>query len=265
MVLHVYGNEQGAVIIMLHPMGITGHKLYEMIGSRLKDDYCFLVPDLGNHGDEWGNYESAEVEAASLYYFLAEKGFPEIRLLYGASMGAVTALELLRYKDLRIHNVYLDGAPIARLSWPVRKAFGPALLWQQKVLAKGNYRDAKEFLDRWGREITEHMASSFDGFSKKTIRSISRECVRGVRPEISEELQQHMYLEWGSEELYARKSPKKAAKKWPLAHICVRRGYNHCEYMFKERDAYVAFLERILRSGSEEGWNIEESLRSFER
>lgn len=246
MVLHVYGDDKNPAIVLLHPMAVTGEKIYDLIGSRMKGDYCFLVPDMGNHGDDYGNYQSAESEAASLYFFLKDRNRTRIALLYGASMGAVTALELLKYDDLKIDNIYLDGAPIARQSWIMRRIFAPVLLRQKIVFAKGNYTDVKEFLDRWGRDITEHMSSCFERFSSKTIRCISKDCVRGISPVIPEDLQRHMYLEWGSRELYAKSSPKKVKKCWPFAHICVRKGYNHCEYMMKENENYISFIERIL-------------------
>lgn len=45
--------------------------------------------------------------------------------------------------------------------------------------------------------------------------------------------------------IYRKSSPKLVEKLYPKAHVSVREGFNHCEYMFKRNEEYVAFLEKI--------------------
>ena len=38
MYMHTYGNADDPAVLLLHPMGITAYKLYEIIGSRFKGE-----------------------------------------------------------------------------------------------------------------------------------------------------------------------------------------------------------------------------------
>jgi len=49
--IHKYGNDIAPTVIVLHPMGITDAKMYEVIGEALGDK-CVIAPDLGGHASE---------------------------------------------------------------------------------------------------------------------------------------------------------------------------------------------------------------------
>nr|AHF24485.1 alpha/beta superfamily hydrolase [uncultured bacterium Contig26] len=114
--IHTHGIKGDPVIVILHPMGITGEKMYEIVGSRFGGKYFFITPDMGGHGSEKRKFRSARAEAAALHSYLRQKDLTQILLLYGASLGCAVSLHLLQYDDLRIEHIYLDGAPVARLS-----------------------------------------------------------------------------------------------------------------------------------------------------
>ena len=52
MYMHTYGKNTDPVVVLLHPMGITAEKVYEIVGSKLNGDYYLLIPDMGNHGQK---------------------------------------------------------------------------------------------------------------------------------------------------------------------------------------------------------------------
>ena len=52
MYIHTHGIKGDPVIILLHPMGITGEKMYEVVGSKFGGKYYFITPDMGGHGSE---------------------------------------------------------------------------------------------------------------------------------------------------------------------------------------------------------------------
>ena len=127
--IHTHGIKGDPVIIILHPMGITGEKMYETLGSKFEGRYYFITPDMGGHGSKKRSFRSAKAEAAALHNYLQQKGLTKIQLLYGASLGCAVSLHLLLYDDLEIEHVYLDGAPVARLGFVMRKIFAPVLVW----------------------------------------------------------------------------------------------------------------------------------------
>ena len=64
--IHTHGSKGDPVIIILHPMGITGEKMYEIVGSKFRGEYYFITPDMGGHGSEKRKFRSARAEAAAL-------------------------------------------------------------------------------------------------------------------------------------------------------------------------------------------------------
>ena len=227
-------------------MGITGTKMYEVVGQKL-GDYCVIAPDMGNHASEKRDFRSARAEAAALHDYLVKSGRMKIKLLYGASLGAAVALKMLDYTDLEIENVYLDGAPVARLGLVMRNIFAPVLVWQKNLIVKNREKGISDFVKRYGRDIAEHMADTFLQFNKTGIRNIGNACVVGNPPLLTEDMQKRIWFDWGEKELYTKTSKPLVEKLYPNIHIIVREGYEHCEYMMKENDDYIRNIQRIIQ------------------
>lgn len=246
MYIHKHGNNTAPTVIILHPMGITGTKMYEVVGQKL-GDYCVIAPDMGNHASEKRDFRSARAEAAALHDYLVKSGRMKIKLLYGASLGAAVALKMLDYTDLEIENLYLDGAPVARLGLVMRNIFAPVLVWHKNMIVKNREKGISDFVKRYGRDIAEHMADTFLQFNKTGIRNIGNACVVGNPPLLTEDMQKRIWFDWGEKELYTKTSKPLVEKLYPNAHIIVREGYEHCEYMMKENDDYIRNIQRIIQ------------------
>lgn len=245
MFIHTHGKKGFPVIIILHPMGITGEKMYEVVGKKFQGEYFFITPDMGGHGCEKRIFKSAKKEAAALRHYLVQKGLTEICLLYGASLGCAVSLHLLKYEDLNIRHVYLDGAPVARLNAVMRRIFAPVLVWQQDMIMKNREKGISDFVKRYGRDIAEHMADSFLLFDKESIRNIGRDCVVGNMPDLSEDLQRRICFDWGEKELYTKTSKPLVEAVWPMSRVIVRPGMEHCEAMAQVLD-YTERIERMI-------------------
>lgn len=243
--IHTHGIKGDPVIVILHPMGITGEKMYEIVGSRFGGKYYFITPDMGGHGSEKRKFRSARAEAAALHSYLRQKGLTQILLLYGASLGCAVSLHLLQYEDLNIEHIYLDGAPVARLSSFMRGIFAPVLVWQQDMIARNREKGISDFVKRYGRDTAEHMADSFLKFDKESIYHIGRDCVEGNIPDLSREIQKRICFDWGEKELYAKTSMPLVKKIWPDAEVIVRPGMEHCEAMAQFPEYAGKIEERI--------------------
>ena len=243
--IHTHGIKGDPVIVILHPMGITGEKMYEIVGSRFGGKYFFITPDMGGHGSEKRKFRSARAEAAALHSYLRQKDLTQILLLYGASLGCAVSLHLLQYDDLRIEHIYLDGAPVARLSALMRSIFAPVLVWQQDMIARNREKGISDFVKRYGRDTAEHMADSFLKFDKESIYHIGRDCAAGNTPDLSREIQKRVCFDWGEKELYTKTSMPLVKKIWPDAEVIVRPGMEHCEAMAKFPDYAGKIEERI--------------------
>lgn len=191
MYIHKHGNNTDPTVIILHPMGIAGTKMYETVGQKL-GNFCVIAPDMGGHASEKRDFRSARAEAAALHDYLVKSGRMKIKLLYGASLGAAVALKMLEHTDLEIEHVYLDGAPVARLGLVMRKIFAPVLVWQKNMIVKNREKGISDFVNRYGRDIAEHMADTFLQFNKTSIRNIGTACVVGNTPLLTEDMQKRI-------------------------------------------------------------------------
>ena len=80
MYMHTYGEPSYPAAVLLHPMGITAEKLYEIVGQKLKGSYCLLIPDMGNHGKEKADFLSVEDEAENICKYLESHGVTELAI-----------------------------------------------------------------------------------------------------------------------------------------------------------------------------------------
>ena len=248
MYMHTYGKPSDPAVVLLHPMGITAEKLYEIVGRKLKGSYCLLIPDMGNHGMEKADFLSAEDEAENICKYLKSHEIAELAMIYGASMGAAVALRMLSHSEIKVRSLYLDGAPIAKLGFIMSRVFAPVLIWQKGIYEKNDQKKLAEFISRWGEDLNDHMRETFIRFSDTSIRNIAQACVKGNMVPIPEELQKHTWMEWGEDEEYAKKSPSEAKRLYPFAHVEVRPGHNHCEYMMKKNGDYVSRIENVIQN-----------------
>ena len=106
---------------------------------------------------------------------------------------------------------------------------------------------SKSSLKRYGRDIAEHMADTFLQFNKTSIRNIGNACVVGDTTILTEDMQKRIWFDWGEKELYTKTSKPLVEKLYPNAHIIVREGYEHCEYMMKENEEYIRNIQRIIQ------------------
>ena len=248
MVIHTFGDPTKQVVILLHPMGFSGTQFYEQLAPHFKGDYFFIAPDMGNHGDEQREFHSIETEMSQLYVWLVKNDVKDIALLYGASMGAAGALVLMKHQDLSFRKVYLDGAPVARLGFVMRKIFGPVLIWTRNSMRKNMEKANAEYIERYGEKMGNQMGENFLRFSNDSINHIAEACVQGNDYAISGEMQPRITFDWGSEEHYTKTSKPLVEKIYPGAHVTVREGYQHCEYLAKCPTEYVSGIEAFMEN-----------------
>ena len=179
MYMHTYGNQSDPAVVLLHPMGITAEKLYEIVGQKLTGGCRLLIPDMGNHGMEKAGFLSAEDEAESICKYLESHGVTELAMIYGASMGAAVALRMLSHGEIKVRSLFLDGAPIAKLGFIMSRVFAPVLIWQKGIYEKNDQKKLAEFIARWGEDLNDHIRGTFMQFSDTSIRNIAQACVKG--------------------------------------------------------------------------------------
>ena len=246
MVIHTYGDPVAPAVLLLHPMLVSGEKLYPHLGSRLPEGYFLIAPDQGGHGADKGEFVSCEQEAATLHRWLTGQGIGEIRLLCAASLGGVTAMELMKLGGLRFRAVHLDGVPLAKLGGIQAQLAPTAFLRLRKQALKDPASIRKTLTDMYGGALSGSMTEQLCALSPDSVRRILQVCTAGCAVPLTEEQAGRLTFEWGEKEISLGKGKPLAEKLYPWARILVRPGLDHCEYLGREPEAYARELMQEL-------------------
>lgn len=246
MKIHTYGKSEDPVVLLLHPMLVSGAQMAEHLGKRLSGGFYLISPDQGAHGEAGGEFVSAKQEAAELHRWLLTQGIREIALLFGASLGGVTAMELLKLGKLHYRSVHLDGVPLAPLGG-VQAMMAPTIYLGAWKEARRNPAESAGMLSRmYGVELGKSMAEQLGAMNESSVRRILNACLSGCAAPLEAGMYDRMTLEWGEKDVSLRKGRPLAEKLYPQAKIIVRPGLGHCEYLGREPEAYARELDAEL-------------------
>ncbi len=246
MYINEYGTAGAPVILGLHPMSITGEDLYEALKPHLTGEYCVITPDQGGHGKS-GHYVSLEDEITTLKSYLTEKGYTDIRLLYGASMGVTAAYELLKDPTFHFERIWFDGAVFSDRPPSGMGFIKPAMRVILKFYDLFPGTITSSFVKHYGSFFGEKMKKNFLQLSDEDVVRIFTAIAECRMVEMPEETQQNMHLEWGEQDSGYKSSRPAVEKYLPGAHIVIREGYGHCTYMAMNTAKYVRELEDFIK------------------
>ena len=246
MKFNTYGNKDKPVAVLLHPMLGTG-EMMAMIFSNLLETHYIVAPDFSAHGTaEDDTYISIHQETDTLYHFLEKEDLLDIDLLFGASLGAKCAFELLLHKDIKPCLVYLEGVcmfangsylePAAHLEMKFIQSFS------RRFKLKSDYIAARMY-GEFGPELNDN----FRTISFETIKRIVSDCLSNSYCELDSDMQKRIVFSFGKES-NAVQIPR-IQKAYPDSYVITNSSYKHCQYMFKYHKAYAdKILGRLNRA-----------------
>lgn len=240
--IQIFGDEAKSKLLALHPMLADGASMVQLAG-HLREDYCIIAPDLSGQGKDTGTFESAEKEAETLYAYLKEKGWLDIKLVYGASLGAAVGLELLPKPELKVYAAVFDGCPLYRnapvLRWLLTKVF----LKKHRKAVSNPGLSVKKMTELYGPVFGPSMGRTFETMSEASIQAIVAACSKCSFPQYPKELERNLHFEYGSKDSDLKIGKKNIARYYPNATLNVREGYGHCQYMSSLGERYGEVLE----------------------
>lgn len=96
-------SENKRTILLIHPMLSSAEGMKILLADNLGNDLRYIIPDLSAHGRSANKtYHTSKEEAEEIYNYLKAHEIMELELAYGASLGGVVLLQLLRHKDIKI-------------------------------------------------------------------------------------------------------------------------------------------------------------------
>lgn len=245
--MHDLGPDRPRAALFIHPMLSSGEALSSTLRGRLPEDVRILAPDLAAHGDAAAcSFRSAQAEAAEIHAYLVDHGIAELSLAFGASVGGVVLLELLRFDEPRFGRLVFEGTSLFERA-PLLEALAGGVLAPIRRLASGFPEFVAAGLARMYRPaFGASTAAALASIDEESFRGIVRDCANVRLPSLPEEVQRRCLFCYGSKEFNRRRARKVLPRKYPLAAIRLWDGTDHCEYMAKNPGAYGQMLRGFL-------------------
>ena len=244
MIIHTHGNPKSPAILLIHPMLLSGRIMYEMLGQKIPGSYFIISPDQAGHGEDRDEAFSPRQDAAELQQYLLSKGITRVELLYAASMGGLTAMELLKLGGIHFRAVHLDGIPLADPGPVKRITASLRMLVFWKKARKDPDASARLVPYKIGKDMVEQLASLRRG----NVWRIETICASGCAVPLEEKTCGRMTFEWGEKEISLAQSRPLVEKLYPWARIIVREGLGHCAYMARDPEAFAQELAMEIES-----------------
>ena len=190
--------------------------------DSLGTEYWYLVPDLSAHGDA-GNetYRSAAEEAKAIHSYLISEDATHLKLAYGASLGGVVQLELLKYKDLDIDHLFFEGTSFFTDAKLMYRIFRFAFLFAHIKAVKNPALAMQKMASTYGAGCAEEMINNLIRMKKESIVNIVHDCGFVDFPGLKEETQKKCTFAYGEKDFDYKKAMKTIPEVYPLAGTMV--------------------------------------------
>lgn len=245
MFINEYGETNAPKIILLAPMMISGEDIYTILSPYFEGNYSFIAPDQGGHGKA-GNYISADEEYKTLKRYLLDKGYTDIHLLYGASLGVAVAYRLFNDPSFSVGHAWFDGVALKKHS-SFAEGFMKNLFYsRKKTMLKKHIEVSKSLLKIYGKDFARLMTRNFERITYSDIDAICYACCHYEIFQMTKEQQNRLHLEYGEKDFDLMLSKTFIKKYLPYVQPVIRIGYGHCAYMAAHTQDYAKEIELFI-------------------
>lgn len=239
-------SEKNKVVLLVHPMLSSAQGMKQLLSDQMGNEYRYLIPDLSAHGEAATiPYLSAKRESEYIYKYLKTHQIDELDLAFGASLGAVVLLQLLNYKDIKIHKAVFEGCSVwqaSRLHEVFTRKF---FIYKHRRAIKNRSLAVKKIVALYG-ETAEVMADNLIAMDEDSIRHICHDCAFVELPSLSKEEQLNCTFSYGSKEFDLIGARRILPEKYPFAKMKIWNGYQHCTKLTSDPLAYCDMLKNEM-------------------
>jgi pimeloyl-ACP methyl ester carboxylesterase len=225
--------------VFLHGMALNGKAMMSLVGNNaFGNDYCLIYPTFDGHYFEGKTiYTNIGDQADKIINFLEKNCGNRIDFIMGASLGAMTAFEMLQRKKLQVRRYIFDGLPFADFS-PIKRNIMKFVLGNMLKKAKKNpekYGSIDKMYGKSAKPIKE-----FAQFAdKQDISNLVDQGFSGKVPEHFDIDGEDIVFVFGSNEdayPYFKKFQNKYLDGYRLI---IKDGYKHCQYFRENIKEYI--------------------------
>lgn len=191
------GNRNAPAVLFFHAMGVTGESS-EPVANYLQDRYFCILPTSTVYC-KGQKYVSKADEIRQVEAYLKSQGVERLELVVASSIGADLAMAFLTGTKLPIGHVFFDGGQFAQIGKGTRRMMTPFLYLAIKSLYWSKGGTLKKILWCDDDSIKPYFIAAGKNLTYTNLRRQILDSLEDKPfPALSEELQKHLYFEFGS-------------------------------------------------------------------
>ena len=243
MMFQTYGNRNHPAVLFFHAMGVTGESS-EPVAEYLQDRYFCILPTSTVYC-KGQKYVSKANEVRQVEEYLKSQGVGHLELVVASSIGADLAMAFLASTKLSIGHVFFDGGQFAQIGKGTRRMMTPFLYLAIKSLYWSKGGTLKKILWCDDDSIKPYFIAAGKNLTYTNLRRQILDSLEDKPfPALSEELQKHLYFEFGSiEDHFTYRQAVMEA--YPCGHYPVFEGYEHMQYQIRDPNGFAEMLAHI--------------------
>ena len=237
------GNRNAPAVLFFHAMGVTGESS-EPVANYLQDRYFCILPTSTVYC-KGQKYVSKADEVRQMEEYLKSQGVEHLALVVASSIGADLAMAFLTSTKLPVRYVFFDGGQFAQIGKRTRRIMTPFLYFAIKSLYWSKGGTLKKILWCDDDSIKPYFIAAGKNLTYANLRrQLSDSLEDKTFPYLAEELQKHMYFEFGSIEDHY-KYRQAVRKAYPYGKYPVFEGYDHMQYQIRDPQGFAEMLTYI--------------------
>ena len=237
------GNRNAPAVLFFHAMGVTGESS-EPVANYLQDRYFCILPTSTVYC-KGQKYDSKADEVRQMEEYLKSQGVEHLELVVASSIGADLAMAFLTGTKLSVGHVFFDGGQFAQIAKGTRCIMTPFLYLAIKSLYWSKGGTLKKILWCDDDSIKPYFIAAGKNLTYTNLRrQLSDSLEDKPFPYLAEELQKHMYFEFGSIEDHY-KYRQAVRKAYPYGKYPVFEGYDHMQYQIRDPKGFAEMLTYI--------------------
>jgi esterase/lipase len=258
MKINTFGSKDNPVVVMLSGSFCPGESM-EYLYNIWKKEYYIIVPDYNGHY-EGSTFSTRQNEAHEIMEYIKEQGIPRIKMVYGQSMGAEIAIELIHQlleAGIAVDKGFFDGAPCIKLS----KAYKAFMYYKFKslihMLKDKNVEDVLQIklLKKFANGDTESFRPMVEPviavsrfITDESIKNENECCYTFDFPRFDEDCQKNLCFFYSEKEKAYRTCIKGVKAAYPYARYKVVSGYGHLTYSTRNTEKYTVMIRKFINS-----------------
>ena len=245
MLFETFGDKKHPAVLFFHAMGVTGESC-EPVANYLRDTHFCILPTSTVYctGQK---YICKADEVRQVEEYLKSQGVERLELVVASSIGADLAMAFLTSTALPVGHVFFDGGQFAQISSVTRRIMTPFVYLAIKSLYWSKGGTLKKILWCDDDSIKPYFIAAGKNLTYTNLRrQISDSLENKPFPPLPEDLQRHIYFEFGSIEDHF-KYRQAVMKAYPCGHYPVFEEYDHMQYQIRDPKGFAAMLVYIAQ------------------